>query len=133
MTGRVPLLGRRLTWFGPAVAAAMILLVGWMAAERIAAREKQAVATVTTKEHRLPGRTYTTTIIDRRPLVVPHATGEQWLLGLAMEGTGKEATVLVAQDFFERIAEGQAVAVTYREGLLSGIEILSVEPLPGGR
>lgn len=33
MTRGVALLGRRLTWFGPALKAVVVILLGWIAAE----------------------------------------------------------------------------------------------------
>jgi hypothetical protein len=124
-----PFLARRLPWFGGVIAAGVVVAAGCTVLDRLAVLDRQALATVTVKEHRAPGRTYTTMTINNRPHVVPQATGEQWLVGLAFADTGTAAVAPVGEGLFARLAEGQSVTVTYRQGrLFGGVEVLAVEP-----
>lgn len=129
MTPRPHFLAQRMPWFGAVIVAGVAVAAGCTAVDRLGLPERRAVAAVTAKEHRPPGRTYTTMIINNRPHVVPQATGEQWFVGLAFAGSDMAAVAAVDERLFARLAEGQSVRIAYRRGRLFGsVEVLAVEP-----
>jgi len=70
-------------------------LLAWLFAvvDRVGLADERAAAIVLAKEHRGPGRTYLTQIVNNRPVVLPQETGEIFALALDVGGTRAEGSV----------------------------------------
>ena len=102
---------------------------GCAALDQIGLPERTGTGTVLAKEHRLPDRTYRTLIVNNRPLVVPQALGEQWVVALTLSDAPDPAVAAVERGLYERLREGHPVRVLYRRGRVSGtVQVLAVEP-----
>ena len=109
-------------------AVILVGVLGWMAFQALdglALPTTTAPARVVGKGYRAAGKTYTTTIVNNRPLVVPHTTPEAWIVDLELADA--RAPAVVPQETFDRLAVGDSVLVTLaRRRLTGGVMIVSV-------
>jgi hypothetical protein len=93
--------------------------------DRVGLADERAAAIVLAKEHRVPGRTYLTQIVNNRPVVLPQQTGEVFALALDVGGTRAEGSV--DKSLFDVVEVNQKVDVVYqRRRLTGGLQIVSV-------
>lgn len=110
---------------GGLVLAGVVLYYAFMAVDGLGLADQQAQGTVLGKEHRPPGRTYSTQIVGNRTLVVPQTTADAYVLRLDIRG--REAGALVDKDTYDAVAPNSQVTVTYQRRRLTGaIQVVAV-------
>lgn len=123
MTVAVP--NRFILVFGGIVLAGVLLYYAFMAIDGMGLTDQQASGTVLGKEHRPPGRSYSTQIVGNRTLVVPQTTSDAYVLRLDIRG--REAAALVDKDTYDALAPNSQVTVTYQRRRLTGaIQVVAV-------
>jgi hypothetical protein len=111
--------------FGGLVFAGVLLYYGFMAVDGLGLADQHAQATVLGKEHRPPGRRYSTQIVGNRTLVVPQTTSDAYVLRLDIRG--REAAALVDRDTYDAVAPSSQVTVTFQRRRLTGaIQVVAV-------
>ena len=111
--------------FGGIVLAGVLLYYGFMALDGLGLADQQAQGIVLGKEHRPPGRTYSTQIVGNRTLVVPQTTSDAYVLRLDV--LGREAGALVDKDTYDAAAPNAQVTVTFQRRRLTGaIQVVAV-------
>jgi hypothetical protein len=114
-------------WVGIGGVIVALCVVYWLFAvvDRVGLADERATGVVLAKEHRGPGRTYLTQIVNNRPVVLPQQTGEVFALALDVDGTRAEGSV--NKSLFDAVEVNQKVDVTYqRRRLTGGLQIVSV-------
>jgi hypothetical protein len=114
-------------WVGIGGVIVALCVAYWLFAivDRVGLANERAAAVVLSKEHRGPGRTYLTQIVNNRPVVLPQETGELFALVLDVDGTTAEGSV--DKSLFEAVEVNQKVDVVYqRRRLTGGLQIVSV-------
>jgi hypothetical protein len=114
-------------WVGIGGVIVASFIAYWLFAivDRVGLADQRAAAVVLSKEHRGPGRTYLTQIVNNRPVVLPQETGE--IFALALEVDGSRAEGFVDKSLFDTIQVNQKVDVVYqRRRLTGGVQIVSV-------
>jgi hypothetical protein len=110
---------------GGVIVAAFVAYWLFAVVDRVGLADQRAAAIVLAKEHRGPGRTYLTQIVNNRPVVLPQQTGEVFALALDVDGARAEG--VVAKDLFDAVEVNQKVNVVYqRRRLTGGLQIVSV-------
>jgi hypothetical protein len=123
MTVAVP--NRFMLVFGGLVLAGVVLYYAFMAVDGFGLADQQAQGIVIGKEHRPPGRTYSTQIVGNRTLVVPQTTSDAYVLRLDLRG--REAAALVDKDTYDAVAPNSQVTVTLQRRRLTGaIQVVAV-------
>jgi hypothetical protein len=88
---------------------------------------QQAIATVVDQEHRNAAKGHRYEIINQRPMVTPHVTGEKYILKLDVAGRRAEGEV--RRTLFEAVKPGDRVQVTFQNRRLTGrIKVLDITP-----
>ena len=106
------------------VGAVLLVLVGgyylFMAVDGMGLASAPGSATVTGKEYREAGTTYTRTVIGARgqSLTLPQAVPEMYILKLVVHG--KETECAVTRELYESLEEGTVVDVTYEKRRITG-------------
>jgi hypothetical protein len=114
-------------WVGIGGVIVALCVAYWLLAivDRVGLANERAAAVVLSKEHRGPGRTYLTQIVNNRPVVLPQETGEIFALALDVDGTKAEGSV--DKGLFDAVEVNQKVDVVYqRRRLTGGLQIVSV-------
>jgi hypothetical protein len=114
-------------WVGIGGVIVASFVAYWLFAvlDRVGLADERAAAIVLAKEHRGPGRTYLTEIVNKRAVVLPEQTGEVFALALDVDGTRAEGSV--DKSFFDAVEVNQKVDVVYqRRRLTGGLQIVSV-------
>lgn len=110
---------------GVVILVLVALWFAFQAADGLGLPTRQSSALVVGKTHRDAAQTYTTTIINKQPHVVPHVTDEAYVLDLDLRGI--RTTGVTDRELYERVREGEQVRVTYRERRLSGgVEVVAI-------
>lgn len=113
--------------FGIIILAGFVLYYGFLAADALGLATQTGTAKVTGKGFRKAGRTYYTQYIEGRPLVMPQAIPEMYLLKI--EIGGRETECAVAQSVHEAVKINDRVQVTYqRRRLTHALRVLDVRP-----
>ena len=111
--------------FGGLVLAGVVLYYAFMAVDGLGLDDQQAQGTVLGKEHRAPGRTYSTQIVGNRTLVVPQTTADAYVLRLDIRG--RETAALVDKDTYDAVTLSARVTVTFQRRRLTGaIQVVAV-------
>lgn len=110
--------GRFMIVFGAAVVAGAVLWVLFTALDTFGLEDRRSAARVVAKGFRAAGKTYVTQIVGNRPVVLPQATPEMYLLTLALPGGEVECAVDKA--LHDGVRPGDEVRVTYRKRRIRG-------------
>jgi len=114
-------------WVGIGGVIVALCVAYWLFAvvDRVGLADERATAIVLAKEHRGPGRTYLTQIVNNRPVVLPQETGDIFALALDVDGTRAQGSV--DKSLFDSVEVNQKVNVVYqRRRLTGGLQIVSV-------
>jgi hypothetical protein len=111
--------------FGGLVLAGVVLYYAFMAVDGLGLADQQAQGTVLGKEHRPPGRSYSTQIVGNRTLVVPQTTSDAYVLRLDIRG--RETAALVDKDTYDAATPSAQVTVTFQRRRLTGaIQVIAI-------
>jgi hypothetical protein len=117
---------RPMTAFGLAVVVALVVYGVFMALNDFWLPERTGPARVVQKGVLQGGKTYSTRVIDGRPLVTGTATPEAYLLDLDLEGQDVQAVVPRAT--YDAVEPGARVEAAYvRRRLTGGIVVREVQ------
>lgn len=115
---------------GIVVLAGLACYVAFTAVDRVGIGSMVAPARVVSTSYRAAGKTYVTEIVNNRPLVVPHAVPEAYLVDLDIEGT--TATAAVDKAVHDGLRPGEQVLATYSRTRLTGrTQVLDVQAAAG--
>jgi hypothetical protein len=118
--------GRFMYIAGVVILVAVALYFLFMVVDGQALPEEKSTATVIGKGFREAGRTYYTQIIDNRPVIIPQAKPEMYLLKLDIGG--RETEGAVTKDLYEAVKAADQVRVTYQRRRLSGaLQVVQVD------
>jgi hypothetical protein len=103
---------------GGIVLVGVALYYAFYAADSLGLDSRTGTAVITGKEYRPSGKTYTTERIGNNTRVIPHTTGEMYLLKLRV--SNKDTAYAVSRDVYEATGEGNEVEITYQQRRLTG-------------
>jgi hypothetical protein len=111
--------------FGGIVLAGVLVYYAFMAVDGMGLTDQQGTGTVLSKEHRAPGRSYSTQIVGNRTLVVPQTTSDAYVLRLDI--LGLQAGALVDKQIYDNVLPNSQVIVTFQRRRLTGaIQVMTV-------
>ena len=110
---------------GPIILLSVGGWYGFAALDSLGLESRTGSALVTAKKHLPPSTTYTTTVINKRTMTIPHTTPEAFVLTLTVAGDTTEGTA--DREVYERIGVGDQVMVTYqRRRITGGVQVVKL-------
>lgn len=111
--------------FGAIAIVCFALYFLFMAIDGLGLKETQATAKVIAKGYKQAGKTYVTQIVANRPVVLPQATPEMYLLQLNIGG--KKTECAVEKSIYENInAEDLIQVIFQKRRILGKVQVLRV-------